>query len=145
MHYHCHVAKKSYNPASKKDKSNKVDCIDWALVQFLINFLQPFNAATKELEGDSYPTIQKVFQCHHMLKNYMKISPSDSSMLQFWKKRGLQCLKEKFLMSDIHLLGLLFHPKFKLLVPLTPEDIHLYSFTCRYTSQCCLCFFHSHK
>ena len=80
---------------AKKDKSNKVDCIDWALVQLFINFLQPFNA-TKELEGDSYPTIQKVFHCHHMLKNYMKVSPSDSSMLQFLKKRGLQCFKEKF-------------------------------------------------
>ena len=85
-----------------------MDCIDWALVQLLINFLQPFNAGIKELEGDSYPTIQKVFQCHHMLKNYIKISPSDSSMLQFFKKRESQRLKEKFVMSDIHLLGLFF-------------------------------------
>ena len=107
---------------AKKDNSNKVDCIDWVLVQLLINFLHLFNAATKELEGNNCPTIQKVFHCHHMLKNYMKISPSDSNMLQFLKKRGLQCLKEKFVISDIHLLGLFFHPKFKLLVSLTSEE-----------------------
>ena len=117
---------------AKKDKSNKVDCIDWALVQLLINFLQVFNAATKEFEGDSYPTIQEVFQCHHMLNNYMKISPSDSSMLQFLEKKELQCLKEKFVMSDIRLLGLFFHPKFKLLVPLTlkeQKNVHLHART----------------
>ena len=45
---------------AKKDKSNKVDCIDWALVQLLINFLQPFNAATKELEGHSYPNSESI-------------------------------------------------------------------------------------
>ena len=53
-------------------------------------------------------------------------------MLQFFKKRGLQCLKEKFVLSDIHLLGLFFHPKFKLLVSLTPEEqksVHLHAHT----------------
>ena len=52
-------------------------------------------------------------------------------MLQFFKKRGLQCLKEKFVLSDIHLLGLFFHPKFNL-VSLTPEEqksVHLHAHT----------------
>ena len=66
-----------------------------------------------------------------MHENYIKIFPSDSSMLQFLKKRGSQCLKEKFVMSDIHLLGLFFHPKFKLLVlsPKERKNVHLHTCT----------------
>ena len=38
---------------------------------------------------------------------------TDSNVLSFLKKRGLQCLEEKFEISDFHLLALFLNPKFK--------------------------------
>ena len=38
----------------------KLDNIEWTLLKVLINFLEPFNAATKELEGPIHPMLQNV-------------------------------------------------------------------------------------
>ena len=38
---------------------------------------------------------------------------TDSNVLAFLKERGLQCLQEKFTISDFHLLALFVNPKFK--------------------------------
>ena len=45
-------------------------------------------------------------------RNLIKMS-TDSNVLSFLKKRGLQCLEEKFENSDFHLLALFLNPKFK--------------------------------
>ena len=87
--------------------------IDMLVVLDLIKFLKPFEEATKALEGDLWPTLQKVYLCFSKLKRSMEKITTDSNVLAFLKKRDLQCLGEKFQISDFHLLALFLNPKFK--------------------------------
>ena len=53
-----------------KDKNEKerLEEIGWILVDTLINYLAPFEKASKRLEGTSYPTLHKVYQCFCLIE-----------------------------------------------------------------------------
>ena len=87
--------------------------VDMLVISDLIKFLEPFEEATKPLEGDLLPTLHKVYLCFSQLKRTMAKVATDSNVLAFLKERGLQCLQEKFTISDFHLLALFVNPKFK--------------------------------
>ena len=87
--------------------------VDMLIISDLIKFLEPFEEATKSLEGDLLPTLHKVYLCFSKLKQTMAKVATDSNVLAFLKERGLQCLQEKFTISDFHLLALFVNPKFK--------------------------------
>ena len=89
--------------------------LDILVVLDLIKFLQPFEEATKALEGGNLPTLPKVYLCFSKLKWSMEKVRSDSEVLSFLKNRGLKCLEEKFIITDLHLLALFLNSKFKTL------------------------------
>ena len=116
-----------HNLLEEKDQLSRIETLDWSVVSILVERLKPFESATKQLEGERFPTIQKVFLCYTMLKRELQISPTDLTFVKFIKKRGFSCLTTKFTISDLQLLGLFVHPKFKSLVPLAPakrDDVH---------------------
>ena len=57
--------------------------------------------------------IAKVYLCFSKLKQNLTKLSTYSNVLSFLKKRGLQCLEEKFEISDFYLLALFLNPKFK--------------------------------
>ena len=87
--------------------------IEMPVILDLIKFLEPSEEATPAMEVDFWPTLQKVYLCFSRLKRSMDKKTTDSNVFAFLKKRGLQCLGEKFLISDFHLLALFLIPKFK--------------------------------
>ena len=81
---------------SDGEPSKKFHDIDWSVVRTLIEFLQPFDDATKQLEGDRYPTLHIVYQCFCKLKHLMTLSSSDSELSKDSKMQGLQYLLQMF-------------------------------------------------
>ena len=106
----------------KKKKEQRLEGIDWILVVALINYLAPFEKASKLLEGSLYPTLHKVYQCFCMLQRSLTASPFDSAISKYLKQRGMFCLQKKFIIDDIHLLALFLNPKLKALVPLSTSS-----------------------
>lgn len=109
-----------------RDQEKRLEGIDLFVVSTLIAFLEPFQEATKYLEGDLYPTLHKVYMWKEKLLRRMSPSPTDCGLLQFLKKRGAVCINAKFEVSLIHLIAFFLNPKFKSLVALThrKDEIH---------------------
>ena len=107
---------------SAKNLLQKIEDIDVTVLQVLVEFLAPFHAATKALEGDLKPTIHHVFQWKTKLERGMHILTTDCSLTKFLKIRGRQVLNEKFEITTLQQVGLFLNPKFKSLLPLVPNQ-----------------------
>ena len=63
----------------------------------LIKFLEPSEEATPAMEGDLWPTLQKVYMCFSKLKRSMEKMTTDSNVFAFLKKKRLTMLGRKML------------------------------------------------
>ena len=91
----------------------RLDEIDFALIDILINFLEPFQQATLALEGDLYPTSHHVFQWYTKLERSVRKNAADSPILDFLKERASHALHDKFIVTPLHKMAFMFNPKFK--------------------------------
>ena len=105
-----------------ENQEKRLEHVDSITIKCLVDFLQPFLLATKQLEGDSKPTINYVYLWFSKLKRSMKSCVTDNDLLAFLKKRGLAALEKKFQIQDIHRLAFFLNPKFKALVPFSFEE-----------------------
>ena len=64
-------------------KEEKLNAIDFTVVEVLINFLKPFEEATKALEGDLRPTIHYVYLWYKKLLSRMQNFPTALPLLKF--------------------------------------------------------------
>jgi len=71
-----------------KDQNRYLLKVYMFVVADLIQFLEPFEDVTKQLEADHWPTLHKVFLCFFKLQRFMSPSPADSCLLKFLKKEG---------------------------------------------------------
>ena len=62
----------------------------------MVHFLQPFEKATKALEGDSTSTIQHVYLWYKKLIGCMQTSPNAIPIVKLLYKRGLKAISCKF-------------------------------------------------
>jgi len=103
-------------------KGEKLNGIDFTVVEILISFLKPFEDATKALEGDLRPTIHYVYLWNKKLLAQMQTYPTALPLLKFLNKRGRKSIEQKFQINSVHKLALFFHPKFKALRPFSYNE-----------------------
>jgi len=87
--------------------------IDWSAVQALIEFLQPFDDTTKQLEGDRYPTLHRVYQQFCKLKCLMTLSSNDSEPLKYLKRKDCSIYFRKFVFLTYIVLYVFLTPNSK--------------------------------
>ena len=103
-------------------QEKRFEQLDYVTVKCLVDFLQPFLLATKQLESDSKPTINYVYLWFSKLKRCLKPSVTDNALQAFLKERGLAALVQKFQIHLLHKLAFFLNPKFKALVPFSVEE-----------------------
>jgi len=67
-----------YSLLKSNEQEQGVENMDLSVVNTLIQFLEPFQKVTKELEGEKESTIHKVYQYYCMLERSMCALPTDS-------------------------------------------------------------------
>lgn len=106
----------------KNNNSIRVYSINFGLLTDIIAFLQPLKEATKDIEGDQYPTIHRVLLWKFLLLQKTKIDTLDSDLINQLKMRLASALEAKFEIIIIHKLALFLHPQYKSLKKLLPDD-----------------------
>ncbi|CAL8357451.1 unnamed protein product [Gadus morhua 'NCC'] len=102
------------------------------LLDFLVNFLEPFYNAQRELEGDKYPTINLVCLWVERLKNHCEPSPIDSPQQAFVRQRHAEFIRQKIKVDMLHKVALFLWPKFSKLRMMSVAEIsevHVYART----------------
>ncbi|XP_025207739.1 zinc finger protein 618-like [Melanaphis sacchari] len=114
---------------------NRIQNINTELLEKITIFLEPFKKASDELEGDKYPTIQKVVLYQLLLKKHLKTYAelqedifdaneelTPNSIMQKLGKRGLEFMKSKFKLAEEHEIAIFLSPKFKCLKMFSEPD-----------------------
>lgn len=98
-----------------KNKTDLLTEIDNELLDELKEFLKPFLEATLQFEYKSKPTIHYVALHRIELEEHLTVTANDSSAIIEMKKIGLAYLQANWVMNDIHMRAVFFHPKLKTL------------------------------
>lgn len=114
---------------------NRIQHINRELLEKITLFLGPFKKASDDLEGDKYPTIQKVILYQLLIKKHLETYANlhenifnddeeltTNSILQKLGKRGLEFMNSKFQLSEEHEIALFLSPKFKSLKMFSVSD-----------------------
>lgn len=109
---------------SKEER--KLDTIDRGLVQELIQFLVPFEAAINKLQGKLYPTLPYVLPLYFKLRDEIcSVNGNDSSLMQSIKTKARRLLREIW-GSEIrieHKVAAFLSPSYKKLKGLSDDEI----------------------
>ena len=91
------------------------------------SFLSVFTAASDDLEGDRYPTINKVLLWFSKLKSHCAPKSTDPEYMKHIRSRAGELLREKFKISLKHKIATFLTPRFKalkMLLPAERDEIH---------------------
>lgn len=105
-----------------KDELHRIECINFNILQTLINFLRKFREASDFLEGSKYPTLHMVIPWYKTLMNYCKSDILDNEILTQIKYVVEQKMKNKIKIEDIHKIAVFFDPRMKQLKILDQSD-----------------------
>ncbi|XP_052126611.1 uncharacterized protein LOC127750094 [Frankliniella occidentalis] len=86
------------------------NAIDKNTVDDSIDFLEPFEVHTKELEGHLHPTIQKCCPAKHALLAHCRPCATDSELVSAIKEKARYLIQEKIVIAEEHKLALFLWP-----------------------------------
>lgn len=89
---------------------------------FLIDFLRPFYEAQRELEGDKYPTLNRVCLWVEKIKRHCQPNALDSPQQAVVRKRHEDWLARKVIIQDLHKIATFLWPKFNQMRMMTPTE-----------------------
>jgi len=90
---------------------NKLADIDDGILHEIIAFLEPIRKCSKDLSGDTYPTIQRVALSFSLLKEEIQIKDTDSEEMKILKRNSEHCFEEFLVTTDFLLVACMLHPK----------------------------------
>ena len=105
-------------------KEHRLDGIDFGFLRDVAKFLAPFKRATKSLEGNTYPTIHRVYLWYQKLQRHVAPRCFHRCLIAQLKMRLSVSLKGKFQMSTIHNLALFLNLQYKMLRKLDANEKH---------------------
>lgn len=111
-----------YEKLADRGESARIDSIAQETLGFLIDFLKPFCECQRELEGDKYPTINRVILWVERLKRHCQPNAFDSPQQAVLRKRHGDWLERKVCIHNLHKIALFLWPKFNQLRMLSPSD-----------------------
>ncbi|CAF1536192.1 unnamed protein product [Rotaria sordida] len=88
----------------------------------IIWFLEPFRRVITDLQAKHRPTLSMVVPCIWYLKDELKSSTIDSSILRFLKDRCLTYLEHKIELQDIHFAAAMLNPNYRTLRQATKAE-----------------------
>lgn len=92
------------------------------VLDFLVQFLQPFYEAQRELERDQYPTINLVFLWFERLKRHCSRKTTDSPYQATIRERHLNWILRKVEIQNLHKIATFIFHKFSQLRMLSASD-----------------------
>ncbi|XP_055055329.2 uncharacterized protein [Misgurnus anguillicaudatus] len=105
-----------------RGESARIEKIAPDTLSFLIDFLKPFYEAQRELEGDKYPTLNRVCLWCEKLKRHCQLNALDSPQQAVVRKRHEDWLARKVIIQDLHKIATFLWPKFNQLRMLSQSD-----------------------
>ncbi|KAL0162267.1 hypothetical protein M9458_041663 [Cirrhinus mrigala] len=90
----------------------RIDAISPDVLDFLVEFLQPFYDTQRELEGDQYPTINLVFLWFERLKRHCNRKTTDSPYQAIIRERHLSWILRKVEIQELKKIATFLWPKY---------------------------------
>ncbi|KAK7130430.1 hypothetical protein R3I93_019921 [Phoxinus phoxinus] len=112
---------------NERAEGRRIDAISPDVLDFLIEFLQPFYDAQRELEGDQYPTINLVFLWFERLKRHCHRKTTDSPYQAIIRERHLCWILRKVEIQELQKIATFLWPKYSQLRMLSfseTDDLH---------------------
>jgi len=100
----------------------RIDAISPDVLDFLVEFLQPFYDAQRELEGDQYPTINLVFLWFVRLKRHCNKKTTDSPYQAIIRERHLCWILRKVEIQELQKIATFLWPKYSQLRMLSSSE-----------------------
>ena len=88
----------------------------------MIDFLEPFKKASKELQGEDYPTLYLVMLWFYNLSALCKPVFGDPEYMALLRTRALSLLHQKLILTDTHKIALFLCPRYKSLKMMTETE-----------------------
>ncbi|ROL47267.1 hypothetical protein DPX16_6447 [Anabarilius grahami] len=103
-------------------ESARIEKIALDTLGFLIDFLKPFYESQRELEGDKYPTLNRVCLWCEKLKHHCQPNAQDSPQQAVMRKRHEDWLARKVIIQDLRKIATFLWPIFNQLRMLSHSD-----------------------
>lgn len=101
---------------------NRLVDIDVAILKMLLKFLNLFKDCSEHLSAENNCTINEVLLWHIKLNKHCNDEPEDSDILKDLKQIARNSIKKRFIIDDLHKIGLFLDPNFKSLKFLSKSE-----------------------
>ena len=98
---------------SAKSEMNRLEKINFDLIESLCDFLEPFKLCVDSLEGSKYVTLHSVLLLKKKLLGHLQVQPNENYVVSQLKETATSLLEKKWPVYMIHKVATFLCPKFK--------------------------------